>query len=248
MRNKIIIILTCCLLFVVGISIGINITIKNKEINSFINGSEYYVNNIGNVSIQKTDNNDYTNNITLYKFSYVTKNTTLDRKFQIYAKNNNMNFTKIEFELDFFDENGYQVDLLTKKATILPNTEFVVEIDYLDNSTYNSYRIKYKASESLNNIVLNNDIDKIKYSSIKRTDGSIFISFNNETNKKIDYIYFSCILYKDDLVVDTLVGKNENVLPNNGGIAECKPANSELLYNNYKVYLSQIDDEKNGDE
>ena len=238
MRKKTILILACLLLFLIGIIIGKKITL-NKEKKLILNDNQIMADNLGIISIEKANNDEFTNNVTPIKVIYDSKINTLDKRFQIYGFNNNSKVTKIEMEIYFYDENGNSVAFRSKNGVILPNREYVIVIDYLENNIYNSYKLIYKAEEADSGYMTLYDENKITYSSVKTSNNEIVISYKNNNKKEIGKIYFSCILYYDKEIVGTLSVDDSNILDGRGNNLRCIP-NNNLQYNDYKVILSQL--------
>ena len=239
MNKKILLIVISMLFLVSGFIVGKSLKIQKNEI--VLKDNEFILNDIGIIEVNKENDEQFTQNIQPIKFSYVSKINTLDKKILMYAVNNNEKVTAVEVEVDFYDENGYAIDLKTQSGIIMPKTPFIITIEYLDNSTYKTYKVKYKAYEISSKY---NDVkiqDNIELSSVKTNNNDIIVSFKNKNNFKIDKIFISCILYNDKEIVDIVSVDSENISFNKGNTLTCVP-NNNLIYNDYKIYISQMYD------
>lgn len=239
MKKKILIVLSCILFFLIGIIIGRNIDI-HKEKQLVLNNNQMMVDGLGIINIEKENEEEFTNNVTPIKIMYASKINSLDRKIQIYGINNNFKYTNIELEMDFFDENGFMIDFKSISGILLPNREYVLTIEYSDSDTYKSYKLKYKAYEADSKYETLYDENKIEYSSVKTSNNEVIISFKNKNENKIGKIYFSCILYNDKKVVGALSVSDNNISYNKGNSLRCVPNKTGLIFNDYKVILTQI--------
>ena len=239
MKKKILIILSCILFFLIGMIIGRNINI-HEEKHLVLNDNQMMEDGLGIINIEKEDSNEFTNNITPIKIMYASKINTLEKKFQIYGINNNSKYTNIELEIDFFDENGFMIDFKSISGILLPNREYALSIEYIDSDTFKSYKLKYKAYEADSKYETLYNENKIEYSSVKTINNEVIISFKNKNENKIGKIYFSCVLYNDKEVVGALSVSDKNILPNKGNTLKCIPNKSDLMFNDYKVIITQI--------
>ena len=191
------------------------------------------------LSIEKISEDKETNNIEI--FNVISLVDDMNEYLQIYAKNKNNISVKTNFKLSFFDNDNNLVDEIVATDIILPSIEFAINYKINFKNNYNSYKISYNAINLDNNIVSIDYINKYDSFVAKDSKGELNILFKNNTMNKIDSIKYTCVFYKDNVVVGAFITQSNTKLPIKYGEGlKCGLSKFDgFSYDTYKIYLSE---------
>lgn len=244
---KILSIVIVCLLFILA-GIGIGVKIESSK-NPSQAGSDP-VQKDGQVknapidvnALKETfkEENEYSKNVEIIKYFYYENPSLKDygtgKELQVYGKNNNNVAVEINAELNFYDEKGNIIDYKSDRINVLPNTEFGLSILAYSSKDYYGYSIRYEINKSKSYYIF---LDNVKTTSINKTENdSINISYKNESEKTVDMIRYTCILYQGQEVIGVLKAYASSVNPGASAVTTCYNG-TEIKYSDYKVILSE---------
>ena len=261
---KIIISIVCILLFLSGILFGYFIGIKinlskgkdittldkkdnttnDKDDSEYVSVYKYIDVDIDKLVSEPKQKNDVINNIKIEKV-FKIKNGTNDDESTLYflVKNNNSVAVNVDFSLNYYDSEGYNIDHSSESMQMVgPGNEFVIDIrpDVKKDRDVKSYKLVYNATKekSYDHYV---DVNEKDFK-VTDTEREFSISYTNNTGKEIQYGFNAAlILYKgNDIVLAQNVFMGSQKLANGASAVGTvyKYRFEDIKYDRYKIVKS----------